>query len=115
MATLMSGSPSFSASDLMASGVDLGLVFRLTATLCERGNVAATNAKVREGVDEGQPVAGDVFKQLVISGVDSPWQAAVAKMDTLPARPAIDREKLTPSVCMLDNQSGIFRLVSLTG
>jgi hypothetical protein len=37
------------------------------------------------------------------------------KMDTLPARPAIDHERLTLGVCMLDNWSGIFRLVSPTG
>ncbi len=110
------GSPSFSASDLMASGVDLARVFRLVATLCERGNVVATSAEVCEGVDVGQPVMGDVaMEQLVISGVDSPWQAAVAKMDALPARPTIDRERLTLGVCMLDNRSGIFRLVSPTG
>ncbi len=36
-------------------------------------------------------------------------------MDVLPARPAIDHERLTPGVCMLDNRSGIFRLVNPTG
>jgi hypothetical protein len=36
-------------------------------------------------------------------------------MDVLLAQPTIDRERLTPSVCMLDDQSGIFRLVSPTG
>jgi hypothetical protein len=35
-------------------------------------------------------------------------------MDALPARPSIDHERLTPGVCMLDNHSGIFRLVSPT-
>jgi hypothetical protein len=71
---------------------------------------------VCEGVDVGQLVVGDVVvEQPVVSGVDSPWQAAAAKMDALPARPAIDRERLTPGVCMLDNRSGIFRLVSPTG
>jgi hypothetical protein len=35
-------------------------------------------------------------------------------MDTLLARPAIDRERFTPNVCMLDNHSGIFQLVSPT-
>ncbi len=35
-----------------------------------------------EGVDVGQPVMGDVVvEQLVISCVDSPWQAVAAKMD----------------------------------
>ncbi len=116
MVTLVLGSPTFSANDLMASGVDLTRVFRLTATLCERGNVVATSVEVCEGVNVGQLVAGDVVvEQPVVSGVDSPWQAAAAKMDALPARPAIDREKLTPGVCMLDNRSDIFRLVSPTG
>jgi len=116
MVTSVLGSPSFLASDLMALGVDLTRVFRLTITLCERGSVITTSAKVCEGVDVGQPVAGDVvMEQPVISSVDSPWQVAMAKMDTLPARPTIDRERLTLGVCMLDNRSGIFRLVSLTG
>jgi len=110
MATSMLGSPSFSASDLMASKVDL------VATLCERGSVIATSAEVGEGVDVGQLVVGDVVvEQLVISSVNSPWQAVVAKMDTLLARPTIDHDRLTPGVCMLDNQSGFFRLVSPTG
>jgi hypothetical protein len=110
------GSPSFSASDLMASRVNLVLVFRLAATLCECGSVVATSVEVCEGVDVGQPVAGDVvMEQPMISSVDSPWQAATAKMDALPAQPAIDRERLTPGVCMLDNRSGIFWLVSPTG
>ncbi len=46
MAISMLGSPSFSASDLMASGMDLALVFCLVATLCERGNVATMSAEV---------------------------------------------------------------------
>jgi hypothetical protein len=70
----MLGSPSFSASDLMASRVDLAPVFRLATMLCERGSVVATSAKACEGVDVGQPVAGDVVvEQPVILGVDSPW------------------------------------------
>jgi hypothetical protein len=74
MVTSVLGSPSFSANDLTASKVDLVRVFRLVATLCECGNVATTNAKVCEGVDVGQLVAGDVvMEQPVISSVDSPW------------------------------------------
>jgi hypothetical protein len=116
MVTSVLGSPSFSANDLMASGVDLTRVFWLVATLCEHGSVAAMSAEVCEGVDVGQPMAGDVaVEQPVISGVDSPWQAAMAKMDVLPTRLAIDHDRLTPSVCMLDNWSGIFRLVNPTG
>jgi hypothetical protein len=100
MATLVLGSPSFSASDLMASKVDLAPIFRLVATLCECGSVVFTSAEVCEGVDVGQPVVGDVVvEQFMISGVDSPWQVAMAKMDTLPARPTIDHEKLASGVC----------------
>jgi hypothetical protein len=66
-------SPSFSASDLMASKVDLACVFWLAATLCERGSVVVMSAEVCKGVDVGQPVAGDVVvEQPVILGVDSP-------------------------------------------
>ncbi|CAM6064461.1 unnamed protein product [Sphagnum tenellum] len=116
MVTSVLGSPTFSAIDLMASGVDLTHVFRLVATLCECGSVVATSAEVCEGVDVGQLVVGDVVvEQPVVSGVDSPWQAAAAKMDALPTRPAIDHERLTPGACMLDNRSDIFRLVSPTG
>jgi hypothetical protein len=53
MVTSVLGSPSFSANDLMASGVDLTLVFRLTTTLCEHGGVVVTSAEVCEGVDVG--------------------------------------------------------------
>jgi hypothetical protein len=74
MATSVLGSPSFSANDLMASGVHLAPVFWLAATLCEHGSVATTSAEVCEGVDVGQPMAGDVIvEQLVILGVDNPW------------------------------------------
>jgi hypothetical protein len=85
MVISMLGSPSFSTSDLMVLGVDLACVFQLAATLCEHGSVAATSVEVCEGVDVGQPVAGDVIvEQLVISNVDSPWHATTTKMDTLP-------------------------------
>ncbi|CAM6019423.1 unnamed protein product [Sphagnum balticum] len=47
-----------------------------------------------------------------VSSIDHIQKATTAKMDALPARPAIDREGLTPNVCMLDNRSGIFQLVS---
>ncbi|CAM6078490.1 unnamed protein product [Sphagnum tenellum] len=96
MAILVLGSPSFLANDLMVLRVDLTPVFWLATTLCEHGSVAATNVEVCKGVDVGQLVARDVVEQLVISGVDSPWEATIAKMDAFLARSAIDREKLTP-------------------
>jgi hypothetical protein len=56
----------------------------IKSIVCEHGSVVATNAKVCEGVDVGQPMAGDVImEQPMISSVDSPWQAVVtSKMDT---------------------------------
>jgi hypothetical protein len=74
MVTSVLGSPSFSASDLMASRVDLACVFQLATTLCECGSVVVTSAEVCEGVDVGRPVAGDVVvEQPMISSVDSLW------------------------------------------
>jgi hypothetical protein len=73
MATLVLGSPSFSANDLMVSRVDLALVFQLAATLCEHGSAVVTNVNVCEGVDVGQPMVRDVaVEQHVLSDVDSP-------------------------------------------
>jgi hypothetical protein len=61
-------------------------------------------AEVCEGVDVGQPMARDVVvEQPMLSNVDNVWQTVAAKMDALPAQLAIDRERLTPGVCMLDN------------
>jgi hypothetical protein len=60
MVTSMLGSPSFLASDLMASGVDLIPIFWLAATFCECGSLATTNVEVCEGVDVGQPMARDI-------------------------------------------------------
>jgi hypothetical protein len=44
-----------------------------------------------------------------------PQSGVATKMDALPAQPAIDHERLTLDVCMLDNRNGIFWLVSPTG
>ncbi|OAE32224.1 hypothetical protein AXG93_4525s1050 [Marchantia polymorpha subsp. ruderalis] len=44
-------------------------------------------------------------------------EAALARMESLPARPAIDCERIVPRVCMMDNRSGLFCLIktSLSG
>ncbi|PTQ31359.1 hypothetical protein MARPO_0112s0017 [Marchantia polymorpha] len=78
------------------------------ATLCERGSITATSAEIGETI-------GEELSSTTPSSDESTWQAAAARMEFLPARPAIDRERVVPGVCMVDNQSGVFRLVSATG
>ncbi|BBN20654.1 hypothetical protein Mp_Vg01120 [Marchantia polymorpha subsp. ruderalis] len=46
---------------------------------------------------------------------ETTWQVATARMEFLPARLAIDRERIVSGVCMVDNRSGLFRLMSSTG
>jgi hypothetical protein len=84
MVTLVLGSPSFSASDLMVSRVELARVFRLTSTLFDHGSVIVTTTEVCEGVNVGQLVARDVVEQPMISCLDSPCQVVVVNMNTLP-------------------------------
>ncbi|BBN08355.1 hypothetical protein Mp_4g10890 [Marchantia polymorpha subsp. ruderalis] len=78
------------------------------ATLCERGSITATSAEIGETI-------GEELSSTTSSSDESTWQAAAARMESLPARPAIDRESIVPGVCMMDNRSGVFRLVSATG
>ncbi|BBN08889.1 hypothetical protein Mp_4g15290 [Marchantia polymorpha subsp. ruderalis] len=94
MASSVMKSPLFSSTELIDSGIDLAQVFRLVATFCECGSVNATSAEIGKAIT---------------------WQAAAARMEFLPARPAIDREGILPGVCMVDNRSGVFRLMSATG
>ncbi|BBN08850.1 hypothetical protein Mp_4g14970 [Marchantia polymorpha subsp. ruderalis] len=108
MITSVLRSPLFSATELMDSGIDLARVFRVAATSCERGRVIAMSAEIREDTVEGPSSTSTLFEETT-------WQAAAARMESLPARPAIHRESIVPSVCMVDNRSGIFRLVSSTG
>ncbi|BBN19983.1 hypothetical protein Mp_8g15430 [Marchantia polymorpha subsp. ruderalis] len=108
MATSVLRSPLFSATELIDSGIDLARVFRVAATSCEHGRVAATSAEIREDTVEDPSSMSALFEETT-------WQAAAARMESLPARPAIDRESIVPGVCMVDNRSGLFRLVSSTG
>ncbi|BBN14385.1 hypothetical protein Mp_6g11220 [Marchantia polymorpha subsp. ruderalis] len=108
MASSVMRSPLFSAMELMDSGIDLARVFRAAATLCERGSITATSAEIGE-------TSGEELSSTTPSSDESTWQAAAARMESLPARSAIDRERVVPGVCMVDNRSGVFRLVSATG
>ncbi|PTQ34011.1 hypothetical protein MARPO_0084s0073, partial [Marchantia polymorpha] len=108
MATSVLRSPLFSATELTDSGIDLARVFRVAATSCERARVATTSAEISEDTVEDPSSTSTLFKETT-------WQAAAARMESLPARPAIDRESIVPGVCMVDNRSDLFRLVSSTG
>ncbi|BBN08134.1 hypothetical protein Mp_4g09160 [Marchantia polymorpha subsp. ruderalis] len=108
MASSVMRSPLFLAMELIDSGIDLARVFRAAATLCERGSINATSAEIGETI-------GEELSSTTPSSDESTWQAAAARMESLPARPAIDRERVVPGVCMVDNRSGVFRLVSATG
>ncbi|BBN19630.1 hypothetical protein Mp_8g12240 [Marchantia polymorpha subsp. ruderalis] len=107
MATSVLRCPLFSATELIDSGIDLALVFRVAATSCERGRVAATSAEIRVDTVEDPSSTSTLFEETT-------WQAAAARMESLPARPAIDRESIVPGVCMVDNRSGLFWSVSST-
>ncbi|PTQ47547.1 hypothetical protein MARPO_0007s0008, partial [Marchantia polymorpha] len=107
MASSVMRSPLFSAMELMDSGIDLARVFRAAATLCERGSIPATSAGIGETI-------GEELSSTTSSSDESTWQAAAARMESLPARLAIDRERVVPGVCMVDNRSGVFCLVSAT-
>ncbi|BBN03753.1 hypothetical protein Mp_2g26090 [Marchantia polymorpha subsp. ruderalis] len=107
MATTILRSPLFSTTELMDSDIDLARVFRVVATSCERGRVTATSAEIRKDTVEELFSTSTLFEETT-------WQAATARMKSLPARPAIDRESIVPGVCMVDNMSGLFCLVSST-
>ncbi|BBN15717.1 hypothetical protein Mp_7g00220 [Marchantia polymorpha subsp. ruderalis] len=108
MATSVLRSPLFSATELMNSGIDLARVFWVAATSCERGRVAATSAEIREDTVEDPSSTSTLFEETT-------WQAAAARMEFLLACPAIDRESIVPGVCMVDNQSGLFRVLLDSG
>ncbi|CAK9872283.1 unnamed protein product [Sphagnum jensenii] len=78
---------------------------------CRGGGCGGATQRSRggRGGKGGGGGGGDVVvEQFVISSVDNPWQVAATKMDALPTRLAIDRERFTHGVCMLDNRNGIF-------
>ncbi|CAM6111262.1 unnamed protein product [Calypogeia fissa] len=109
-ATALVRSPLFSARELMELGLEMGPVFRQAAILCESGGVSAASAEVGEDLVLDPPVDLGVS-----SSMEDTWQAAAARLEDLPARPAIDRARVAPQVVMVDNRSGIFQMVSPAG
>ncbi|OAE23721.1 hypothetical protein AXG93_4776s1030 [Marchantia polymorpha subsp. ruderalis] len=105
MASSVMRFPLFLGTELMDSGIDLARVFCAAAPLCERGSITATSAEIGETICEK-------LSSTTPSSDESTWQAAAARMESLPARPANDRERVILGVCMMDNWSGVFCLVS---
>jgi hypothetical protein len=94
--------PLFSAT--MVSRVDFSpaVVFKMVATMCERGSSTATKVHLEPVVDSEE----DTVQELL---------AAAARVKTMPARPAIERSSISPRVVVVDNSQGIFQLVGPKG
>ncbi|CAM6082733.1 unnamed protein product [Calypogeia fissa] len=93
----------------MELGLDLGPVFCQAAVLCESGGMSAS-AEVCE-----DPGLDPSMEPVVSTGVEDTWHAAAARLEDLPARPAIDHAKVASQVVMVDNRSGVFQMVSPAG
>jgi hypothetical protein len=93
----------------MVSRVDFSpvVVFKMVATMCERGNSTATNAMKTE-----------VHLEPVVDNEEDTVQellATAARVKTMPARPAIERSSISSRVVVVDNSQGIFQLVGPKG
>jgi hypothetical protein len=106
-ATRMYQAPLFSFAMVSRADFSPSAVFKLVATMCERGSSTATNAMKTE-----------VHLEAVVDSEENTVQelfAAVARVKTMPARPMIERSSISPGVVVVDNSQGIFQLVGLKG
>lgn len=81
--------------------IDVACVFCVATMLCERESVIATSAKIHKGTVGEQPSTPTLRDETT-------WQAAAARMKLLPARPAVDCERIVLDVCIVNNRSGLF-------
>jgi hypothetical protein len=96
-------------SDAMVSQSDFSpaAILKRAATMCELGHsTVATTLKT--AVHAKQVVES---QEDTVQGLFS----AAARVKTMPARPAIKRSSITPSVVVVDNSQGIFQLVGPNG
>jgi hypothetical protein len=93
----------FSAARVSHSDFNPAAVFKRAATMCESSHytVAIT---LKTAVDPEQVVES---QEDMVQGLFS----AVARVKTMPIRPAIDRSSITPGVVVVDNSQGIFQLI----
>jgi hypothetical protein len=99
--------PLFSAAMVSRADFSPAAVFKMVATMCERGSSTATNAMKTE-----------VHLEVVVDSEEDTMQelfAAAARVKTMSARPAIERSSISPGVVVVDNSQGIFQLVGPKG
>jgi hypothetical protein len=99
--------PLFSAAMVSRADFSPSAVFKMVATMCERGSSTATNAMKTE-----------VHLEPVVDNEEDTMQellAAAVRVKTMPARPAIERSSISPGVVVVDNSQGIFQLVGPKG
>jgi hypothetical protein len=92
--------PLFSAAMVSRADFSPATVFKMVATMCERGSSTATNAMKTE-----------VHLEAVVDSEENTVQelfAAAARVKTMPARPAIERSSISLEVVVVDNSQGIF-------
>jgi hypothetical protein len=101
----------FSAAMVSRADFSPAVVFKMVATMCERGRSTATNAMKTEVhleplVDSEEDSEEDTVQELL---------AAAARVKTMPARPVIERSSISPGVVVVDNSQGIFQLIGPKG
>jgi hypothetical protein len=107
VASLIYQASLFSAA--MASHTDFKpvAIFKRAATMCESGHYTVATT-LKTAVDAEQVVESQEDK---VQGLFS----AAARVKTMPARPAIERSSITPSIVVVDNSQSIFQLVGPKG
>jgi hypothetical protein len=99
--------PLFSTAMVSRADFSPTVVFKMVATMCERGSSTATNAmKTEVHLEPVVDSEEDTVQELL---------AAAARVKTMPARPAIERSSISPGVVVVDNSQGIFQLVGPKG
>jgi hypothetical protein len=99
--------PLFSAAMVSLADFSPVVVFKMVATMCERGSSTTTNfMKTKVHLEPVVDNEEDTMQELL---------AAAARVKTMPARPAIERSSISPGVVVVDNSQGIFQLVGPKG
>jgi hypothetical protein len=99
--------PLFSAAMVSRADFSPAAVFKMVATMCERGSSMATNAmKTEVHLEPVVDSEEDTVQELL---------ATAARVKIMPARPAIERSSISLGVVVVDNSQGIFQLIRPKG